>query len=158
MNLPVLRAVAAGGGHPLVDLDFTFLIQFALFAFMAFVATRLLFKPYLKMRDDRTEAIDGARRDADQDKEEIAAKQADYERKLESTRAAALDEQRALRAEAAGYHREVTDKARTQAIEALEAARAKVRTQTEEARKDLMPRADTLARDMVAKLLGREVA
>ena len=58
----------------------------------------------------------------------------------------------------ATHQREVTEKAREQATVALAEAHAKVVEETSRARQELLPRADTLARDIVTKLLGRQVA
>jgi F-type H+-transporting ATPase subunit b len=158
MHQPVLRTVAAAGEHPLIDIDLTVLIQFGLFMLMAMVATRLLFRPYLKMREERTAGIEGARREAQELSSEADARLSDYEAKLASARDRALEEQRKIRAEAAAHQREVTEKARIQANASLEEARAKVQAQTESARAELMPRADGLAQEMVSRLLGRQVA
>lgn len=158
MHQPVLRTVAAAGEHPLIDIDLTILIQFGLFVLMALVATRLLFRPYLKMREERSAGIDGAQREAKELSAEADARLSDYESKLAAARDRALEEQRKIRAEAAAHQREVTDKARTQATTALEEARVEVRKQTETARAELMPKADALAQDMVSRLLGRQVA
>ena len=65
---------------------------------------------------------------------------------------------RKQRAEATAYQAEVTDKARTEANEAIEESRAKVREQVESARAELLPQAETLAGQLTAKLLGRKVA
>ncbi len=158
MDLSVLRAVAAGGGHPLVDIDLTILIQFALFLVMAFFTKRWLFQPYLKMREQRTEGIDGARERAEQLKREAEQRKSEYESRLDAARSRALEEQRTLRAEAAAHHREVSDGARREANEALAESRAKVQSQIEEARSELMPKGDALATEIVSKLLGRAVS
>jgi F-type H+-transporting ATPase subunit b len=158
MHPLVLRTVAAGGVHPLIDLDGTVFIQFGLFLIMAFLATQLLFKPYLKMREQRTAGIEGARREAKELESEADARQADYEKRLARARDSALEEQRKLRVEAATHQREVTEKAREQAARMLGEAHAKVAEETSQARKELLPRADALASNIVTKLLGREVA
>jgi hypothetical protein len=49
---------------PLIDIDHTVWIQLLLFVLVAFVSTRLLFRPYLKVRDARTAGIEGARDEA----------------------------------------------------------------------------------------------
>ena len=158
MHPLVLRTVAAGGAHPLIDLDGTIFIQLGLFLLMAFVATRLLFKPYLKMREDRTAGIEGARHEAKQLESEAEGRMADYEQRLAQARDSALSEQRKVRAEAAAHQREVTEAARAQAAAALEKAHAQVVETTASARAELLPRADARARDIVTKLLGREAA
>jgi F-type H+-transporting ATPase subunit b len=158
MHPLVLRTVAAGGVHPLIDIDGTIFIQLGLFLLMALVATQLLFKPYLKMREERTAGIEGARREAKELENEAETRMGDYEQRLARARDSALDEQRKVRAVAAAHQREVTDKAREQAAVALAEAHAKVVDETSRARQDLLPRADALARDIVVKLLGREAA
>ncbi|MEM9489892.1 MAG: hypothetical protein AAGC55_12155, partial [Myxococcota bacterium] len=60
MYQPMLESLAAGG-LPLIDWDYTAFIQLGLFLIMSFFATQWVFKPYLRMRDERREGIEGAR-------------------------------------------------------------------------------------------------
>jgi F-type H+-transporting ATPase subunit b len=142
----------------LIDVDSTLLIQFVLFSFMGLVASRLLFKPYLKMREERAAGIEGAKADAERMQAEAAARLADYEDKLAAARSRAQVEQRKIRAEAATHEHEVTAKARAAANESIASARQTVDREVASARKELMPKADEIARDVASKLLGREVA
>jgi F-type H+-transporting ATPase subunit b len=157
MYQPALLTLGAEG-HPLIDFDYTIFIQFGIFLVTLFVASQWLFKPYLRMREGRAEGIDGARAEAGTFSAEADARLADYEAKLAAARSRALGEQRKIRGEAAAHEREVTDKARAQATAALEQAQARVTRETEAARAELMPRADAIAGDIAAKLLGRKVA
>lgn len=154
----VLGYVAAGSEHPLIDLDGTILIQLGIFLVVAFLASQWLFKPYLRMREERVKGIDGARREAESLVAEADARKADYESKLAVARGRAYDEQRKLRTEATSHHREVTDKARAEATRAVEEAQARVAADVTAARAELMPRADALAGEIASKLLGRRVA
>lgn len=158
MHQPLLGTVAAGGEHPLIDIDGTLFIQLGLFLVMAFLVTQWLFKPYLRMREERDKGIDGARQEAENMSAEADARLADYESKLAEARSRAYEEQRKLRAEAAGYQAEVTAKARDQAGQALDKSRATMNTQVDAARAELLPQAETLAASIAGKLLGREVA
>ena len=93
-------AVAPAGEHhaaPLIDFDFTALLQLVIFVVMAVVASRFLFKPYLRMREERDAGIDGARAEADRMSAEAEAGLADYEAKLGNARSGALDERRQIR-------------------------------------------------------------
>jgi len=157
VNSTVLLTVAAGGEHPLIDLDFTVLIQFGLFLLTAIIANQLLFKPYLKMRDERSAGIEGARNEADRLSAEADARLANYDEKLAAARDRANVQRRSIRTEAANHQREVTEKARLEAQQAFTAARAKVEQETAKAREELMPKADQLANDIASKLLGRKV-
>jgi F-type H+-transporting ATPase subunit b len=158
MHPGFILSAAAGAEHPLIDLDFTVLVQLVIFAVTAILATRLLFRPYLNMRDRRKAGIEGAREEAAHMSAEADAQLADYESKLRQARARAEEERRSLRAEAAAHEREVVAQTRAQALSAQEDARRTIEQQTEQARSQLAPRADQIAREIASKLLGRKVA
>ena len=156
MQQPALQMLASGGA--LIDIDSTLFIQLVLFALFAFVATRALFRPYLRMRDEREAGIEGARAEATRLGAEADARLEDYQAKLAAARARAHNEQRRIRAEAAGRERELTDKARGEGIKSIDEARAQLATERQAVQKELLPRAEVIARQVAAKLLGREVA
>ena len=150
--------VSLAGGHPLIDIDLTVVVQFALFLVLFFVANRLLFQPYLQLRERRKAGIEGARAEAERMTAEADARLADYEKRLAMARDRAGEEGRKVRLEAATHEREVTDRARASAQQAIDEAQAAMRRETEAARAQLLPQADALARAIGSKLLGREVA
>lgn len=150
--------VSLASGSPLIDLDLTAVVQFALFLILLFVTNKLLFQPYLQLRARRKEGIEGARAEAETMTATADAKLADYEKQLAVARARANDEARKVRLEAAGHEREVTEKARAQAQTAIDEAQAKMRAETEAARAELLPKANELAKAISSRLLGREVA
>ena len=150
--------VALAGGHPLIDVDWTVIVQFVLFLALFAVANRFLFQPYLQLRERRKEGIEGARAEAERMTAQADARLADYEKQLAVARDRAGDEGRKIRLEGAAHEREVTGKARAEAQQAIDEAQATMRRETEAARAQLMPQAETLARAISSKLLGREVA
>jgi F-type H+-transporting ATPase subunit b len=150
-----LTSVAAG--HPLMDIDLTVVIQFALFLILFVVANKFMFQPYLKLRERRKDGIDGARAEATRMTAQADAKLADYEKQLAVARDRANEEGRKVRAAAAAHEREVTDAARATSQKAINDAQAKMKAETEEARAQLMPQADVIAKAIASKLLGREV-
>lgn len=156
MHQPMMDTLAAGDA--IIDIDYTALVQLGLFFLLFIVANALLFQPYLRLREQRRKGIQGAREEAVRMTAEGEARLADYESKLAVARTRAGEEQRKVRADAAQYERETTDAARKAAMTALDEAQAKVRADTEAARKQLMPQATVLARTMAARILGREVA
>ncbi|HUS28054.1 MAG TPA: ATP synthase F0 subunit B [Kofleriaceae bacterium] len=156
MHLDPTSTLASG--HPLIDIDLTVLVQFGLFLVLFFVSNKLLFQPYLQLRERRKAGIDGARAEADRMTASADAKLADYEKQLAAARSRANEEGRKVRAEASAHEKDVTEKARGEAQKAIDEATAKMRQQTEAARLQLLPQANTLARQIASKLLGREVA
>lgn len=151
-------ASIASGAHPLIDIDGTVFIQFALFLVMFLVTNKMLFQPYLALRERRRAGIEGARAEAERMTAEADAKLADYEKQLAVARSKGNEEGRKLRTEAVAHEREVTDKARAAAQKAIDEASAKMKAQVDDARSKLLPEANVLAQKMASKLLGREVA
>jgi len=150
--------VSLAGGHPLIDIDLTVVVQFVLFLVLFAIANRLLFQPYLQLRERRKAGIEGARAEAERMTAQADARLADYEKQVAAARDRANEEGRKIRLEAAAQERDVIEKARVSAATALDEAQAKVRSETEAARAQLMPQAAALARAISSKLLGREVA
>ena len=157
MNQDVVSTLASSG-HPLIDIDHTVFVQFGLFLLLFVVANKLLFQPYLQLRERRKAGIDGARDEAERMTAQADAKLADYEKQLASARNRANEEGRKVRAEASTHEKQVTDQARAEAQKAIDEATAKMRQETEAARLQLLPQANTMARQIASKLLGREVA
>lgn len=156
MHLDPVSTLASG--HPLIDIDLTVFVQFGLFLVLFWVSNKLLFQPYLQLRERRKQGIDGAREEADRMTATADAKLADYEKRLTAARSRANEEGRKVRAEAAGHEKDVTEKARAEAQKAIDEAATKMRQETEAARLQLLPQANALARQIASKLLGREVA
>ncbi len=150
--------VSLASGHPLIDVDLTAVVQFVLFLLVYVIANKLLFKPYLALRERRKAGIDGARAEAERMTATADAKLADYQKSLAAARERAGEEGRKVRLEAAAHEKDVTDKARTAAQKASEEAAEKMRSETAAARAQLLPQADALAKSIASKLLGREVA
>lgn len=143
--------------HPLIDIDHTVWIQLLLFFIVAFIGSRLLFRPYLRMRDERAAGIEGARDEASRLSAEADARLAHYEQEIAAARSKAQDERRAMRTEAATRQREATEAARTEATRSFETARLRVEREANLARQQLMPRAAEVAEEIAGKLLGRKV-
>jgi len=143
--------------HPLIDIDGSVFVQLALFLVVAFLGNRLLFRPYLKMRDARAAGIEGARAEGVRLSAEADARLSNYDQRVSRARSTAHEERRKVRAEAAADQRAVTDKARVEAAAALDSARARITEQTDKARAELGPRASQIADEIASKLLDRQV-
>lgn len=150
--------VTLASGPPLIDIDLTVFVQFGLFLLLFWAANKLLFQPYLRLRERRKAGIEGARAEAERMSAQADAKLADYEKQLAAARDRANEEGRKVRAEAAAHEKEVTDKARAEAQKAIDEAAAKMKQEVEAARLQLLPQANQLARQIASKLLDREVA
>src|SRR3954468_10876222 len=113
MLLATLLTVAAEEAPPpLIDVDGTLLVQFALFLIMLLILSRALFRPYLKLRDARHKGIEGAREEAHGMDDRVHAIVADYDAKLSAAKLRGNEERQRLRTEGAAHERQVLGKAR----------------------------------------------
>src|SRR5436190_24388786 len=130
MTMDQTPIVSLAGGHPLIDLDLTVVVQFVLFLVLFAVANRFLFQPYLQLRERRKAGIDGARAEAERMTAQADAKLADYEKQLASARNRANEEGRKVRAEATSNEKDVTDEARAETQKSIDEAAAKMKEET----------------------------
>jgi F-type H+-transporting ATPase subunit b len=158
MFLATLLIAAQEEPTPLIDLDGTLFVQWALFLIVMAICSRFLFKPYLKLRDSRRAANEGAREEAQSMQKRAHEMLENYDAELQRARARGADERQRLRSEGAGYEREVVGAARDEAQKALEAARLRITTEAGTARKQLETQSVVLSKLIVRKILGREVA
>lgn len=142
---------------PIIDLDGTVLVQFAIFVVMYVVLRQFLFKPYLRMRQSRESHIQGAEkkaRDLEQRRESI---EAEYQMRMQKARAGADEERMRMQAEARTREADVLGQARTRAQQRLAEAQAKIAAQVATAQAALEKQAEPLARSLLQKLLRREI-
>jgi F-type H+-transporting ATPase subunit b len=146
------------GPPPLIDVDGTLFVQFAFFVIMVIVLSRVLFRPYLAMRDARHKGIEGAREEAAAMQDRAQKTGADYDARLTKARLRGAEERARLRGEGAIHERQVLGEARDESQKVLDAARAKIAADAGAAREKLAVESTTLARQIVKKILGREAA
>ena len=115
----------AAGGHepPLVDIDSTVFVQFGIFLLLLIVLTRFVFKPYLALRTERGQKIEGAKDEAVKLAADAESKLAGYEERILKTRKDAAVTRLELRKEGETAATSKLAEARGNADAKLEAAR-----------------------------------
>ena len=155
-----LYVLLAAEGHtppPLVDIDWTVLIQFGIFMVLLIVLSKFVFGPWLALQQERDDNIDGAKSmasDLDSDADE---KISNYEDKLIAARKEAAGVRAEYRKEAEGKAGEVLRSARGLSEKKVKAARTKLAEDSAAAQVELGKRADEIAKAIATRLLGREV-
>lgn len=157
MFASLLTTTIAEGPPPLIDLDWTVVIQFALFVIMFAILSRWLFKPYLTLRDARELGISGARHEAESMQARSQKLIEEHEAQLYRAKLRAAEERARLRAEGAASERQLLGATRDEVQRALGDARARIRTQAQAARGRLETEAAELAAEVARKILGREL-
>jgi F-type H+-transporting ATPase subunit b len=162
MQLPALALVMAEAAEeeaapPVIDIDGTVLIQFAIFVIMFFVLRTFLFKPYMNMREQRALHIDGAQEKAQESERKSADLEAQFQERMKKVRADADTERARMQQEGRARETELLGQARERAQARINTTRAQIAVQVAAAQAELTERADALGHSLASKLLGREV-
>jgi F-type H+-transporting ATPase subunit b len=141
-----------------VDFDATFLVQVVLFVALTVALKPLLFDPMLKLFEEREKLIDGSKLQARRIDEKSATALAQYEAEMAKARALGNTERERVHAEALRREQEILSAARAQSALVLEAGRRAAQAQADRARAALKTESSALARDLGARVLGRQVS
>ncbi len=150
-----LPAVAAEGGLQIFPDGRTLVVLLILFALLIPLTDRILFRPLLRVLDEREERIAGARGRAVELAAEAKQLLGRYEAALRDAREHADGERKAYLRSARQEQAEALLAARRQSEEELARTRSEVGTAVERARAGLRREAETLAREVATRLLGR---
>lgn len=152
----VPMGVLLSGGSP-IDLDLSFLVQLAIFAFAFFMLRSLVFKPVMDLFDAREAAIDGSRAEAERMEGDADDKREHFEGELRKVREEASRDRERLRNEAQKLARELTEKARRENTATLSSAKAQLDLEAKDARDKAIQEIPQLATAIAEKLLSRSL-
>ena len=135
----------------------TALFALANFLFLFFMLRRFLFKPVMKMIDDRQKEIDGLYKDAEDAKKDAQAKQQEDDRKLSA--AQQTSEQLVREAVARGQSREeeILRQANAQASAMMDKAADDIAREKKKAVNDAKDEISVIALSIAGKVVGREL-
>jgi F0F1-type ATP synthase membrane subunit b/b' len=140
-----------------MDFDVTLFLQFGLFLFILVVISKVLLEPLQQVLEERHKKIDGAREDIERLRKLAMDDMEAYQERIRDARDEAFSEREKLLNEGREKEREMLAQVRAEIADMLNGAREKVDVAEMEARKALSEDTTQLARQMVGKLLGREV-
>lgn len=143
---------------PLIDVDGTVALQFILFVVMFVVLTKFLFRPYLKVRGERHHHTEGAHEAAHKLEQQAEQISLTVSNKIEQARLRGAEEKARVRSEAATLERQIVGDARKGAETGLAKARQDVQTAAARAQQGVKAEAESLARQIADRLLGRKAA
>lgn len=156
MSLTLLAA----GAHqqpPLLDIDWTALVQLGAFLVLLAVLQLLVFGPYLRARREQTARVDGFRDTAQGLHQQLDQRLADYEARIADTRRDASTKGARLRATEEAKAQSRLAHARATAEDEIEQARRELATRVPAVALALRMRADELGRVIATKALGRQL-
>jgi F0F1-type ATP synthase membrane subunit b/b' len=142
----------------LLDIDGTVFVMLGLFLVTMFLLTQLLWKPYLRVREERVARVDGYKDEARRLEAEASTRLARVESQLGEARRAGSAERARVRTEALHREQAILASAQAAAQKTLAEARARIETALAGERANLKARAEALGREAAEKVLGRRVA
>jgi len=138
-----------------IEVNWTFFVQFGNFVVLLVLLNLLLFRPLRNALAQRKETIDGGHARARELKEQIEDKMASYQEQLQQAKRQGNDEKAALRAAAAKEEAEIVGAAHGVAGARLQAIKEQVAGEAERAGAELRAQSSVLAAQVAAKVLGR---
>ena len=155
MSAPITEIIYAGAVR--IDLDSTSLIILALFTLLFFILRKLVFHPFLEDVDQRDERTVKMRESASELEARAEALRQEHLNAVADATQSAQEVRRELRV--AGLHDKEArvSEAQAEAQASYQERLGKLRASFEGARKDALSQADSLAKEIASKVLGRNV-
>jgi len=142
----------------LLDLDGTVFVMLGLFLVLLGVLWLFLWRPYLRVRDERVARTDGARAQAARLEADTAARLTRVENALAEARRAGDADSNKLRQEAQAREQQILAEAQAAGRKMMAEARAKLDATVAAERASLQQQTAVLAREIAEKALGRSLA
>jgi F-type H+-transporting ATPase subunit b len=141
----------------MISLDYSVIYQIVLFLFVLVVLSRVLFRPYLSLLEERERKTAGAQHDLGELEREATRLRAQYEDKIAQAQAAGDAAKEAILQEARQQREAILNEARQEAMSILEGVRRELASQMQKERQLATAEIRTVAQEMASKILGRNV-
>lgn len=139
----------------MININETLVLQLINFLLLMFLLNRLLFRPLVRLLDERTARTEGRQAEATRAEAEADAKLADYEGKLRAARAAADEARGEVLRSAEAERQGLLAQAAAEAEHTVAEIRARVRSEADQARRALRAESNALATAAATRILGR---
>ena len=151
MNLVSTTLLAAVA----INVDLTAVVMTLLFIALYYLLQPLIINDYLRARELRREAVEGAREEARESQGLADARMLEFEDEMRAARKAAAEVRDVIRGQGTAEQRDLVDEGRAEVQQKLIEERAKVAGQVAAAQSELKERAASLSSVIVDKILPR---
>ncbi len=142
----------------MININATLFIQLVNFLVLMVLLDRILFRPMLRILEERRERTEGRRRQAERIDAEAEAIWADYQERIRQAKAEADRIRTEIIRRAEAERQKLLAQVAEESEKRLVQIRARIRAEVEEARKALEAEARVLAEGMAERLLGRRIS
>jgi F-type H+-transporting ATPase subunit b len=141
----------------MISLDYSVVYQIVLFLVLWLILSKLLFRPYLGLLEERERKTTGTQHDSTDLEHEGARLRAQYEEKIAQAQADGYAAKEAIVQQARQQREKLLNQAREEALAMLEGVRREVESQIQKERQLAATEIRTIAQEMASKVLGRNV-
>jgi len=145
------------GAEDILSIDKTLIIQLVIFVSAIFVLNNLLFKPLLNLQSKREQLTTGTSSEAKELKLKAEETINEYNNKINEARIQVQEERNNIRKQAQTSASEIIEISRNESQHVLEDAKARIYEDTENIKEQIKPEIETIAKDVAARLLKREI-
>ena len=157
LGVPALAIAASEGGHSLIEINRSLIVQLVNFLILLAVLWKLLYRPLMTALAGRTAAIKDQLAEAQAAREDAQRQLAGLEERLRASQAEAQAvRDRALR-EAAEVRERLTAEARQEAARLVESAQAQIGQDVRRARNELRAEVGLLATQVAERLIRKSL-
>jgi F-type H+-transporting ATPase subunit b len=154
----MLDAAPRSAEAQLLDIDGTVFVMLGIFLVLLLILWQFLWKPYLRVRDERVARVEGAREKAAQLEADAATRLSRIETALAEARRTANAEMGKLRIEAQAREQKIIAEAQDASHRMLVDARAQLDAALATEKANLQKHTSLLGRQIAEKALGRRLA
>jgi F-type H+-transporting ATPase subunit b len=141
----------------MISLDYSVVYQIVLFLVLWVILSKVLFRPYMSLLEERERKTTGAEQDLSELEREAARLRAQYEDRIAQAQAAGNAAKEAILQEARQQREGVLSQARQEAMSILEGVRRELASQMQKERQLAAAEVRAIAQEMATKVLGRNV-
>ncbi|MFY9397704.1 MAG: F0F1 ATP synthase subunit B [Desulfomonilia bacterium] len=142
----------------MIELNWTFFVQVFNFLILMFILNKILYKPILKVLDEREERIVGGQEKAKKLLEESLSIQKSYNDKLYNAKIDAMAIKNASRKQAVDEANKIIEEARRKADTIVLNVQKEMAEEIDRVKKELEPEIGVMAGTIAQQILGRKVA
>ncbi len=142
----------------MIELDYSLFIQIGLFLLLWVFLSRFVFRPFLRMLEQREQRTDGTLNDAQNLAEEAEQLKASYEQAIAKATEEGNAIKESIRHEAAQTREQLLAQARQETAHFLQTARTEIQVELEKGRATAVIEAEAIAQQMAEKILARKIS
>ncbi len=140
-----------------LDINFTYILVLSLFLVPVLLLNGIIFRPFLKLFEERHEQLEGAVKRAEQMLDQAEERASTFQSKIQVATQRGIEARNALRTQAAREMSARLEKARLELAKKTETALHELEKTRREALADVMVEAERIAHATASKMLGRGV-